>query len=116
MSELPPVAAPATPAGRQDQAIDPSLPARTTFQEDLVVSGQRRINIIWEITQAIIAVGVVLSNMIVGVYVGLAGSKTEFPFILSSGFFLVIGFYFSRTNHEKIGGVGPKPNLPNIGR
>jgi hypothetical protein len=29
---------------------------------------------------------------------------------------LILSFYFSRTNHQAIGGVGPKPNEPYEGR
>jgi hypothetical protein len=35
----------------------------------------------------------------------------EFPPVLSNAFFLIVGFYFSRTNHQSIGGIGPKANL-----
>jgi hypothetical protein len=88
----------------------PPLTPTTTYQEDLVTAGQRRINLIWEYTQAIIAAMVVGANMIVGVYDGIASSKDkpEYPVILSSSLFLIVGFYFSRTNHAAVGGVGPK--------
>lgn len=101
---------------------DPSVPATTTFQEDLTTAGQRRINLVWEFTQAFIAMAVVLANMIVGVYQGLVGPfskdgmRVEFPTILSSALFLVVGFYFSRTNHAAIGGVGSKPEGQYVGR
>jgi putative exporter of polyketide antibiotics len=99
------------PLSKQSQALDPSLPARTTFQEDLVTAGQRRVNLIWEYTQALIAGLVVIANMIVGVYDGITPSDKhpDFPTILSSALFLIVGFYFSRTNHAAIGGVGVKP-------
>jgi hypothetical protein len=106
---------------RQSQAHDPSMPATTTFQADLTTEGQRRINLIWEYTQAVIAVVVVLANMAVGVYQGLVpytglGARMEFPVILSSSLFLIVGFYFSRTNHSAIGGVGPKAVSNYVGR
>lgn len=94
---------------QQDQAADASLPAKTTFQEDLVTAGQRKINLIWEFTQSTISVMVVVANMIVAVYDGLRKDHSDFPVILSSALFLIIGFYFSRTNHAAIGGVGNKP-------
>jgi len=98
-----------------------SLAPTTTTQEDLTTAGQRRINMIWEFTQAFIASMVVLANMIVGVYQGLVpytgqGARLEFPVILSSSLFLVVGFYFSRTNHAAIGGVGEKPTEVYRGR
>lgn len=84
------------------------LPASTTEQEDIVTAGQRRINLIWEYTQAFIAVTVILANMGAGLVYAWRGEEGNIPAILSSSLFLVIGFYFSRTNHEKIGGVGIK--------
>ena len=112
-----PIAAP-SPAGLQSQTGDPSLPAKTTFQEDLVTAGQRRVNLIWEYTQAVIAGMVVLANMVVGVYDGMtpATQHGEYPVILSSSLFLIVGFYFSRTNHAAIGGVGTKPEGQYVGR
>lgn len=86
-----------------------SSPPTTTAQEDLTTSGQRRINLIWEVTQAVIAVLVTGSI----VYTAIRGiSSTE----LTNAFFLIIGFYFSRTNHSSIGGIGSKPAPPYEGR
>jgi hypothetical protein len=97
-------------------AEDPPVASTTTTQQDLTTAGQRRINLIWEYTQAIVAVTVVVSNMIVGTYQGLRGSDVPFPTILSSSLFLIVGFYFSRTNHAAIGGVGVKPTGTYTGR
>jgi hypothetical protein len=95
----------------------PPLPPTTTAQQDLTTAGQRRINLIWEYTQAAIAIAVVVANMIVGTAQGLgAGSSREFPTILSSSLFLIVGFYFARSNHANIGGVGSKPQAPYTGR
>jgi hypothetical protein len=104
-----------TPAEKPGAA---NMPSTTTFQEDLITAGQRRINLIWEWTQAAIALIVVLANMIVGVSNGMVSTdkRPEYPVILSSALFLVVGFYFSRTNHAAIGGVGPKPNPVYTGR
>jgi hypothetical protein len=75
----------------------------------LSTAGQRRINLIWEATQATIALAVVASNMAGGLYFAFARVPTgDYPAVLSSSLFLVIGFYFSRTNHTAVGGVGPK--------
>lgn len=88
----------------------PPMAPTTTEQEDMTTAGQRRINAIWEITQSVIALVLVLGNVIVAVYGGLRGTTADFPSILSNSLFLVIGFYFSRTNHQAIGGVGRKTN------
>lgn len=94
-----------------------SLPATTTQQEDITTAGQRKVNLIWEYSQAVIALLVVVANMIVGTYHGIWKSgESDYPFILSSSLFLVIGFYFSRTNHAAIGGIGNKPVGAYVGR
>jgi hypothetical protein len=92
------------------------LPPTTTLQQDLTVQGQRKVNLIWEYTQAIIAITVVLANLVVGVSQGLRKDKSDFPAMLSNCLFLVVGFYFSRTNHTAIGGIGRKPEQPYEGR
>ena len=85
------------------------VPPTTTAQQDLTVAGQRRINLIWEVTQAVVAVSVTLAN----VYAALVSIENM---TLTAAFFLVIGFYFSRTNHAAIGGVGYKPSQQYEGR
>lgn len=90
-----------------------SKPPETTVQEDLTTAGQRRINMIWETTQAIIAGIVIVTNMVVSViFVIKRIPAGEYPLVLSSSLFLIVGFYFSRTNHAAIGGMGSKPTQP----
>ena len=98
----------------QSQGSDPSRPATTTFQEDLTTAGQRRVNLIWEYTQASIAVVVVLFTMVAGIAAMIYG--LDIPSIISVAFGMVTGFYFSRTNHAAIGGIGHKPQQPYVGR
>jgi hypothetical protein len=86
-----------------------SLPPTTTAQEDEVTRGQRAINRVWEYTQSIIALTVTLSL----IYVSIMNIDSE---ELKNAFFLIIGFYFSRTNHQSIGGEGKKPLQKYIGR
>lgn len=96
----------------QDQEVDPSKPADTTYQEDLTHAGQRRINLIWEYTQSAIALMVVISSVLIASIQAVSSSPNkEFPVILTSLTSLVIGFYFGRTNHTAIGGVGPRPTI-----
>jgi hypothetical protein len=103
------------PQYQQAQDADPSLPARTTFQEDLTTAGQRKVNLIWEYTQAAIAILVVLATLICGA-IGMT-YDLQVPTIISVAFGMVTGFYFSRTNHAAIGGVGAKPmTVPYTGR
>lgn len=81
----------------------------TTAQQDLTTSGQRRINLIWEVTQALVAISITLAVIYISIR-GIVSSE------MSNGFFLIIGFYFSRTNHQAIGGTGDKPTPPYEGR
>jgi hypothetical protein len=113
---------------QQGQELDPSLPARTTFQEDLTTAGQRKVNLIWEYTQACIAVMVVITTMVAGIYSMFRPTVTvgaglnviqvpmQIPTIIGVAFGMVTGFYFSRTNHAAIGGIGPKPEGVYTGR
>lgn len=88
-----------------------------SVQQNLTRAGQRRVNLIWEYTQAIIAILVIVANMIVGTYRGLMPHMDgDYPIILSSSLFLIVGFYFSRTNHAAIGGVGYKEHSEYKGR
>ena len=98
----------------QSQRGDPSLPAKTTFQEDLTTAGQRRVNLIWEYTQAAIALLVVVTTMLCG-GIGMY-QNVQIPTIISVAFGMITGFYFSRTNHEKVGGTGFKPHSSYEGR
>lgn len=93
-----------------------SLPADTTEQQDITTAGQRRVNLIWEYTQSFIAIIVVLANMTAATFNVFQGKDIDVPMILSSSLFLIIGFYFSRTNHQAIGGVGKKPQQNYEGR
>lgn len=71
-----------------------------------VTAGQRRINLIWESTQAGIALSTTLTTLVVASLMAGRGDPAALS-LLSNAFFLVIGFYFSRTNHQKTGGVRP---------
>lgn len=88
----------------------------TTEQQDLTVAGQRKVNLIWEYTQALIAIMVVTANMVSAVYNVIMKNDLDVPMIMSSALFLIVGFYFSRTNHQSIGGIGKKPEQKYEGR
>ena len=80
--------------------IEPeNTPATTTLEEDKHTSSARSINMIWEFTQALIAMGVTAATL----YMSIHGMVVE---ALGNAFFLVIGFYFGRTNHARTGGTG----------
>lgn len=82
-------------------ADDRSLPATTTVQEDMVTAGQRRINLIWELTQAAVTI------IITAAAVFCAVQKIDAD-VLNFAFVAVISTYYARTNHTKIGGVLPQ--------
>ncbi|MEY2500576.1 MAG: hypothetical protein QOI07_910 [Verrucomicrobiota bacterium] len=84
-----------------------SLPPTTTSEENLRTAGQRQINRVWEYTQAAVAVAVTFTTLFVAGSMAIRGDGNNGAFLLLSNvFFLVIGTYFQRTNHTKIGGVG----------
>lgn len=78
-----------------------TLPPTTTEQEDFITAGQRRVNLIWEATQATIAI------MITGAIIYNSIKQIDSP-VLNNAFFLIVSMYFVRTNHKLIGGIGPK--------
>lgn len=80
-------------------------PTSELIEENLVTAGQRRVNLIWEFTQAAIAILITLAV----IYTAATNTRSQ---ELTNAFFLIIGFYYSRTNHAAIGGVGAKPALP----
>lgn len=79
----------------------------TTAEQDRHSAGQRSINRTWEITQSIIALSFILASEIVIIYVVVYVSElqvTAFNFLCTI-VGTVIGFYFGRTNHQRVGGV-----------
>jgi hypothetical protein len=92
------------------------LPPTTTEQEDKTTAGQRKVNLIWEYTQSIIAVLIVTANIAAALFNVFNGRDADVPVILSSALFMVLGFYLARTNHQAIGGIGATPSQPYIGR
>lgn len=94
------------------EGIGPDSPAQstapvTTAEENRKTAGQRRINAIWEVTQAVIAVSVTAQTLRVAGSLAMNDKGEMGAFLLlSNAFFLVIGFYFGRTNHQRTGGVG----------
>jgi len=108
------------------------LAPTTTEQEDIVTEGQRAINLMWESTQSKIAllvvqVGMAMNGFVVVVLICLSffgGKPIDVATVaiitgsiaainLTSG--IIIGFYFSRTNHSAIGGTGKKEQASSIG-
>jgi hypothetical protein len=93
-----------------------AIPPTTTVQQDLTTAGQRKVNLIWEYTQAFVAVIVVAVNLAVEAHAAFTKTVDAIPPTLSNAMFLIVGFYFSRTNHQAIGGIGQKPEQKYEGR
>jgi len=90
-------------------ALPPAPPSLSPLDGEtgLKTAGQRRINLIWEVTQAVVALSVTLATLYNATKLTLREQPGEAAFLLlSNAFFLVIGFYFGRTNHQRIGGIG----------
>lgn len=82
------------------------LAATTTEQEDLTKLGQRRVNIMWEVAQGIIAVSITWAV----IYCQIKKIDAQ---MLYNAFFLIVSMYYVRTNHHLVGGVGPKASPEN---
>lgn len=96
---LPVVVAPAHTSPQSATPENPPARATTTSEQDLRTAGQRRVNIIWEVTQAIIAISVTGAV----IYSALKGREST---LIGNAFTLIIAIYFVRMNHTKIGGIG----------
>lgn len=105
---LPPPANPASTAVLASKE-NPPLQATTTSEQDLKSQGQRALNMLWERTQAVIALEIV-NAAIIFAFVSLWTKPNEAAsYFFVSAFSLVVGFYFSRVNHARI---GDEPNKP----
>lgn len=104
------------------------LAPATTEEEDRVALGQRNINLIWETTQSRIALISVISSQAINIAVVLVllfkegDTKSDVIAVITACIAamnltvgIIIGFYFSRTNHSAIGGTGKKPSSSNQG-
>lgn len=111
------VPVPVTMATTSPIPVKMEAPRQTVAQEDETAirsAGQRRINILWESTQAVIALVVTGTGMytasMLALRTDIADSSKSMAItaflLISNTVFLVIGFYFGRTNHSRTGGIG----------
>jgi hypothetical protein len=84
--------------------------ATTTLEQDKHTASQRNINRVWEYTQSFLAISVIV--VVLGVNASVAIYGKSVSEISSSALMqlnvlgaLVVGFYFGRTNHQRVGGV-----------
>lgn len=77
-------------------------------EASLHTAGQRQINRIWEFTQAFIALSITIISLFTASTLAMYGKPdaqtAAFVFIYGVAN-LVIGFYFGRTNHTRVGGI-----------
>lgn len=82
------------------ESADPkNAPATSTAEEDRKTAGQRSVNRQWEFWQGFLAV------LVIGGFVYTACIQKESP-ALAGLAGSIVTFYYVRTNHTKIGGVG----------
>lgn len=104
------------------------LAPHTTEEEDRVSLGQRNINLIWETTQSRIALISIISSQLINIIVIMVllfkegDTKSDVIAVITACIAamnltvgIIIGFYFSRTNHSAIGGTGRKEASSNRG-
>lgn len=111
---------PVTKAAIEHSASDPS-PSRVAASEvaatrvsdalKLRTGSQRRINLVWELTQAIVTVMVVGATLFIAGSLALSDAESNDNraaafLLLSNGFFMIVTAYYQRTNHTRTGGVG----------
>jgi hypothetical protein len=94
-----------------------SVAEEASAENALGKAGQRRVNLLWETIQAVVALSVVATALFTASKLALlmvdpqatesqrATAGTAFM-LLGNIVSLVIGFYFGRTNHQRTGGVG----------
>ena len=61
-------------------------------------AGQRRINLVWEGTQAIVTLSVTAAT----IWTAIHGIESS---ILNNGFLVIVATYYTRTNHTKSSGT-----------
>lgn len=76
----------------------------------LSTKGQRRLSLLREVAQATIGLAVCFTALIVAATLVLRGGADQAAFTpLWNGFFLIVGFYFSRpTRRDDMGAVEPR--------
>lgn len=89
---------PLDPPAHTRRAGDLHAPATTTAEQERTTHSQRRINLIWELTQAFVTAAITAAE----IYSQLHRIDSA---MLNAAFFAVITTYLARTNHTKVGGV-----------
>lgn len=117
-----------TPSEPRSKKVNSFKAPDTTQEQQANTAGQRVVNLMWETTQSQIARFTVYSGIAINsiVIMALIILRQEISTVLLTVILgclasmntttgMVIGFYFSRTNHTAIGGTGQKPQQSSIG-
>lgn len=99
--ESPPPVPPITVEKGQGLTASPT----STEEQDRHTASQRQINRYWERIQGFLAVLVTVTACVIAFILIWRAEYALGVGLISSMVFLVIGFYFGRTNHEKVGGI-----------
>lgn len=75
---------------------DPLLTTEVQQVAQKVASRKNVINIVWEVTQAFLAISLTLAAIYASVR-----TPSDVPQTLENALFVVLGFYFGRTNHAR---------------
>jgi len=85
--------------------LQPSTTSSTPGEDARLLAASRmnKINSLWEYTQAILAITLTLAT----IYAATISTQTESE-TLKNALFVVLGFYFGRTNHSRPTPTDPK--------
>lgn len=108
---------PSMPGAPVSKSENLTMPPTTTAAEDKVTEGQRHISRVWEYVQAGIAFSVTSTTLLVLAKLALSAEEPSGNQLQVVGHLMVmttmiLTFYYQRTNHQNIGGIGPKANEP----
>lgn len=101
-------------SGIEPTASAVSEKAAAQLEVSLKSEGQRTTSMLWEMTQKDVALSTVRTTLAVAGITAVFGSWLTIAESVRMGAFiflygvanLVIGFYFGRTNHQRVGGPG----------
>lgn len=109
----PAMARPSTDVRDAEVAVEAASALSAQGRRDETVlrtHSQRKINLIWELTQAIVTILVVASTLFIAGSLVLRGESEDNRaaafLLLSNAFFMIVTAYYQRTNHTRTGGVG----------
>lgn len=93
------------PVQPETEAAQEIKATRLSDAEQLAVERHQKINLIWEYTQAYMAILVITTVLITCCYIAITtendGKRTAALLFMTSLANLVAGFYFGRTNHTR---------------